>query len=118
MKKLLIVAVMANLLISGLALASVAIKQFGDVEKGSYYEGAVDNMVYKGVVKGYDDGFFHPNDLVSRAQVVTMLDRYDQQLEARNDYLEKILCNGFTSGSSNDASFVKAYQQICEAPVV
>ena len=118
MKKAIVALVAANLLVSGLALASVAIKQFPDVEKGSYYQTAVDNMVFKGVVQGYSDGKFHPGDYVNRAQAVTMLDRYDQQLVARNKYLQTILCRGFTKNTSPDAQFAEAYQQICEAPAV
>lgn len=118
MKKYLLLTVIINLLITGSALAMVQIKQFSDVEKGSYYETAVDNMVHKGVVQGYNDGLFHPYDYVNRAQAVTMMDRYDEQLLARIKYLEDMLCKGFNANSSSDAAFTTAYQQICEAPAV
>lgn len=118
MKKYILLSVVINLLITGSALAMVQIKQFSDVEKGSYYETAVNSMVYKEVVQGYDDGLFHPYDYVNRAQAVTMLNRYDEQLNARVKYLENMLCNGFTANSSTNANFTEAYQQICEAPAV
>jgi hypothetical protein len=118
MKKTILIAVGINLLITGFAMASVYVTQFADVKTDSYYKASVDNMVFKGVVKGYNDGLFHPDDAVTRAQAVTMLDRYDEQLLARITYLENMLCKGFNASSSTDASFTEAYQKICEAPAV
>lgn len=53
---------------------------FPDVEEGSYYEDAVYKMLERGVILGYQNGNFGPNDAVTRGQVATILDRYDQSL--------------------------------------
>lgn len=100
----------------GSALAYFDVKHFDDVETTSYYSNAVDRMVFKSVIQGYDDGLFHPNDAVNRAQAVTMLYRYDQQLQQRIDYLEDLLCNGFDANSSSNSNFTQAYTEVCEAP--
>lgn len=78
---------------------------FPDVEEGAYYEDAVYNMRYKGVISGYENGDFGPDDPVTRGQVATMLDRYDQNLtgqvvgsEGRGvDDLIWIVCAGITA---------------------
>lgn len=53
---------------------------FPDVEEGSYYEDSVYKMRNRGVISGYENGDFGPNDSVTRAQMATILDRYDQNL--------------------------------------
>ena len=57
---------------------------FPDLEEESFYLEAVENMYDLGVVQGYDDGTFGPHDPVTRAQVATMLDRYDNTLDYTN----------------------------------
>jgi hypothetical protein len=44
-------------------------------EFASWYASEVDQLVNKGIINGYDDGSFRPNDAVSRAEVAVMLDR-------------------------------------------
>lgn len=51
---------------------------FPDVRLNTYFSDAVGRMVNVGVIQGYDDGRFGPDDSVTRAQVAVMLDRYDQ----------------------------------------
>ena len=78
MKKYLIGGAMGILLtISSLALAQ-SYSMFPDVKDTDYFYEGVQLMGIRGVVKGYDDGNFGPNDSVTRGQVATMLNRYDQ----------------------------------------
>lgn len=49
---------------------------FGDVPTGAWYEDAVTWASEKGIVSGYEDGRFAPNDPVTREQLVVMLWRY------------------------------------------
>lgn len=49
---------------------------FTDVVKGSWYEKAVNWAAANGVVQGYDDKHFGPNDSVTRQQMATILWRY------------------------------------------
>ena len=51
---------------------------FPDVPSKAWYAKAVIWAEENGIVLGYDDGLFHPNDLVTRQQLVTMLYRYAQ----------------------------------------
>jgi len=47
--------------------------QFSDVEDGAWYADAVDYVVRQGIMTGYGDGTFGPQDTLTRAQLVTML---------------------------------------------
>jgi hypothetical protein len=48
---------------------------FPDVT-GQYFAGAVDWLAAEAITAGYPDGLFHPGDAVTRAQMVTFLDRF------------------------------------------
>ena len=51
---------------------------FGDVADGAWYAKAVRWATGSGVVKGYDNGNFGPDDAVTREQMVTILYRFAQ----------------------------------------
>lgn len=52
--------------------------RFGDVAGGTWYTEAVRWAAGCGVVKGYDNGCFGPNDAVTREQMAAILYRYAQ----------------------------------------
>lgn len=52
--------------------------RFGDVAGGAWYTEAVRWAAGCGVVKGYDNGCFGPNDAVTREQMAAILYRYAQ----------------------------------------
>ena len=54
---------------------------FGDVESGVWYTEAVRWAAAEGIVKGYSDTVFAPNDTVTREQLATILYRYAQYKE-------------------------------------
>jgi cysteine-rich repeat protein len=51
---------------------------FPDLDENAFYTAAVGRFVRAGVLKGYDSGYFGPDDTVTRGQVAVMFDRYDQ----------------------------------------
>lgn len=51
---------------------------FNDVKAGSYYEKAIMWAAANGIVDGYGDGTFAPNDEITREQLATILWRYAQ----------------------------------------
>lgn len=51
---------------------------FGDIADGAWYAKAVRWAAGSGVVKGYDNGNFGPDDAVTREQMVTILYRFAQ----------------------------------------
>ena len=54
---------------------------FTDVESGVWYTAAVNWAASKGIVKGYSDTVFAPNDTVTREQLATILYRYAEHKE-------------------------------------
>ncbi len=55
--------------------------QFPDVGENSYYEAAVNWGYEKGIVTGYQNGYFGVSDLINREQIVTFLYRYAKYKE-------------------------------------
>ena len=58
--------------------APVSTADFSDVADGAWYAVAVRWAADSGVVKGYDNGCFGPNDAVTREQMAAILYRYAQ----------------------------------------
>lgn len=52
---------------------------FGDVKTGSYYEIPITWAAENGIVKGYNEKKFGPEDSITREQMVTILYRYAQK---------------------------------------
>jgi len=87
----------AFLVLGGTALAQIVptmtheSELFSDVQKGTFFENSVTKLVRQGVVQGYEDGTFGPNDSVTRAQVSVMIDRYDREvIQPLREQLQKI----------------------------
>ncbi len=68
------------------ALAGVTAAQvfpsvsFPDVLREAFYTPSIDRFVRRGVVRGYEDGTFGPDNAVTRGQMAVILDRYDQRV--------------------------------------
>ena len=58
--------------------APVSAADFSDIADGAWYAGAIRWAADSGVVKGYDNGCFGPNDAVTREQMAAILYRYAQ----------------------------------------
>ena len=58
--------------------ALVSAADFSDIADGAWYAGAIRWAADSGVVKGYDNGCFGPNDAVTREQMAAILYRYAQ----------------------------------------
>ena len=49
---------------------------FSDVKSSDWYNNAVSTMVNAGIITGYNDGTFRPNDLITRAEFATIAARF------------------------------------------
>jgi len=56
------------------------ISAFPDIPVNAYFLLDANYMQNLGVINGYENGNFGPNDAVTRAQIVTILKRYDDTL--------------------------------------
>ena len=53
---------------------------FSDVRIGTFYDEAVGELHNLGIVQGYDDGRFGPNDYVTRGQIAVLMKRLRDEL--------------------------------------
>ena len=56
--------------------------QFTDVKPGDWYRRAVDIVARQGVVKGYEDGTFRPNQPITRREFAAIAARYAGNIDA------------------------------------
>jgi uncharacterized repeat protein (TIGR02543 family) len=74
---------------------------FTDVTAGKWYTAAITWAYENGVVEGYGNGKFGPNDEITREQLATMIWRYAGEVKATTDSLS----------SFTDAAKVSSYAQ-------
>ena len=48
---------------------------FTDVQKGNWEENGIMSLVHKGVISGYPDGTFKPNQITKRGEFVSLLNK-------------------------------------------
>jgi carboxyl-terminal processing protease len=63
----------AFLVILGIILPQMASADFRDVKPDYKYYNAIVSLQEQGVLKGYDDGTFKPDDLIQRAELIKMI---------------------------------------------
>ena len=69
---------------TGLGAGLLGSDIFSDIQPGAFYDEAVGEMNELGVIKGYENGNFGPNDYVTRGQVAVMLNRFKNELDLDN----------------------------------
>ncbi|MFA4815341.1 MAG: S-layer homology domain-containing protein [Candidatus Gracilibacteria bacterium] len=96
---------------------------FPDVDGDAYYADAVDSMRSLGVITGYEDGTFGPDDYVTRADLAVMLDRYDGALleppwpAVSGIYdLHQVVCLGGLDFDIESEGIQAAYDGLCDIP--
>lgn len=89
--------------------------KFSDVKKGNFGSGYINDAVEAGIILGYPDGTFRPNQTVTRGQMAIFIARaFDLKEEAQTDFLDvkpgmkayssakKIIAAGITTGYPNN----------------
>lgn len=109
MKKTLTLILVGALL--GSTVAFAASKFFSDVPANTWYTEAVENLSSKGIIEGYKDGTFGPNNKVNRAELAVMLDRIIEYIETGKVTSSTNEC----TTSSGDAGFIM-HDGNCYAP--
>ncbi|PIR53677.1 hypothetical protein COU75_04945 [Candidatus Peregrinibacteria bacterium CG10_big_fil_rev_8_21_14_0_10_42_8] len=82
----------ASLVVLGFSLGIFASAQasslgssvFPDVPNGTYYDSAVGDMYAAGIITGYANGTFGPNDYVTRGQVAVLMQRLKADLTGQS----------------------------------
>jgi hypothetical protein len=68
-----LIAVIAAAVLLSSAFTTGAGGNFPDINEGDWYYSAVTRLYNSGVVNGYDDGYFYPNETLTAAQFIKML---------------------------------------------
>ena len=77
---------------------AVSTSSFDDVAAGEYYANGVSWAAANGVVSGYGNNLFGPNDPITREQMATILHRYAQHKEYETTVSGDV--SSFTDGAS------------------
>ena len=85
---------------------------FFDVENGAWYAGAICWAVGEGIITGYHDGSFGPEDPVTREQLVTILWRFCGKPEGLSDL------SGFTDAGSVSSWAEEAFRWAAGAGII
>ncbi len=72
------------LLTSGAGAALLGSAVFSDVKSGAFYDQAVGELNAAGIIQGYEDGKFHPNDYVTRGQLAVLFKRLRDDINGTN----------------------------------
>ncbi len=123
-KDLILTAVISAVVASTITVfAAGPMATFPDVDENAYYSDSVYSMKSLGVISGYDNGNFGPNDFVTRGQLVTVLDRYDEALldppwpSISGIYdLHQVVCLGGLEFNIDTAGIQDAHDRLCDIP--
>ena len=121
-KESIIIALLVGIFSSLLTTyASGPMSNFTDVDEDDGYASSIERMVQLGVIQGYENGNFGPNDPLTRAQVVMILDRYDSHLlntgsrmgvSGIYDLIQLVCDNGIEKSLESDNS-KEIYNRLC-----
>lgn len=78
------VGLTVGIVATSIAAGTLGSDTFNDVQRGSFYDEAIGEMVDLGVIKGYENGNFGPNDYVTRGQIAVMLARFRDEMNGAN----------------------------------
>ena len=95
---------------------SAAAASFTDVASGAYYANAVAWASANGIVTGYSNGKFGPNDKITREEFAAILYRYAQY--KKYDVSASASLDGYTDAQSISSYAVPAVQWACGAGVM
>lgn len=92
--------------------------EFEDVDKDMYYAPYISWAVKNGIVLGYEDGKFGPDDLITREQAAAMMWRYAQYTGADVSVGEDTNILSYTDAPQISEYAIPALQWACGADVI
>ena len=102
LKKVLALVVAVAMIASMGLVASAA--SYSDVAANASYADAVNLLSNLGIIKGYEDGTFKPDNTVTRAEAATMIVRMlalDDEVEAGDTNFTDVAADTFTVNTGN-----------------
>lgn len=85
---------------------------FTDVKAGMWCNRAIATLTNMGIIKGYTDGSFQPNNNITRAETFAMINRVlDRQTESVSDLLPTSNMNMWSDNMNENAWYYKDVQE-------
>jgi len=81
---------------------------FRDVPEGAWYSKAIGTLAQLGIIQGYADGKFRPNDMISRAEFTAIAARFGE-LEYTEDVVFTDVTLSHWAAESIQSAFVKGW---------
>ena len=104
--KMALPSLLAGVLMGAVGMGSAAVirgsSMFSDVPEESFFDEAVGEMYNAGVIRGYSNGNFGPNDFVTRGQIAVMMQRLRADVLGAGDTQPSVRSS--SGPSSNGAS--------------
>ena len=91
---------------------------FTDVAAGSWYADAIDWAAENGIVEGYGDGTFFPDNDITREQMATILYRYAQYMDVDVSVGEDTNILSYADFDEISEYAIPAMQWACGAGVI
>lgn len=92
--------------VDGIEVAGSKSAGFDDIDAGAWFADYVNWAVSKGIVSGYGDGKFGPNDKITREQMALMTDNFIKAMaiipdvvKAKADFADKGLISGWSAAA-------------------
>jgi hypothetical protein len=123
-----ILALVVTTSVTTLAFEASLGNLFEDVESDAYYYEAVNDLAFRGILNGYGDDVFGPEDPVTRGQLAAVIYRMENRLvggyfgddmddKTRVYHLVNLVCAGFEnvdlSAVSTAGDIEETYDAIC-----
>ncbi len=111
LKRLAAAPFVAGLLIGSASTGIAAIlgsSVFPDVTPGTYYDAAIGEMYGDGVITGYANGNFGPDDAVTRGQLALMLSRFKKELQGTVESSARSTSSRTTTSASSNGTVTSA----------
>lgn len=96
-----------------LSICTVSFATFSDMPKNEMYKTAIEGLVKKGVLNGYDDGTFAPANPITRAEFVKMIVTATNAKESKENTFSDVATNHWAKEFINIAvknNFVEGYE--------
>ncbi|MBI5156346.1 S-layer homology domain-containing protein [Candidatus Peregrinibacteria bacterium] len=102
---------------TGLAVGLLGSSRFTDVPAGSYYDSAIGEMVQEGIIRGFEDGTFKPDEPATRGQIAVLLKRLRDDLLREGVAVSSSAAASSSSAMSETASSAAAISSAASSAV-
>lgn len=108
-----VASIFSRLTVKKMDIATDAVSSFSDVDADAWYANAVAFMEQEGIVKGYEDGTFKPDNQITRAEFAVIASRFYELEEVNENIFEDVTSEHWAFFEINSAyknSLINGYE--------